>query len=131
MDAAMPATRKARSRPPFDRRLSHGGWHQGSGVDNDAAYALRLQRLTCRCGVYDLADALHDLCRLLVMDSVATLGDDQAAVRRQASHDLLCFLPDWVVIDGVSRRQDDERRGTKRRRRSQQSVAVHFRPFLG
>src|SRR5918994_6365713 len=91
---------------------------------------LRLQRLTCTRGVYDLADALYDLCRLLVMDRVATLGDDQAAVRREASHDLLCFLPDRVVIDVLSRRQDDERCGTKRRRRSQLSVAVHFRPFL-
>jgi hypothetical protein len=105
-----------------------GTYHELEAAIRKDVQSLRLQRLTCARGVYDLADTLHDLCRLLEMDSVATLGDDQAAVRRQASHDLLCFLPEWVVIDVLSRCQDDERCDTKRRRRLQQSVAVHFRP---
>jgi hypothetical protein len=50
------------------------------------------------------------------MNGVAAWGDDQAAVRRQPGHDLLCFLPERQMIDALCRRQDDEWCVAKRRR---------------
>jgi hypothetical protein len=44
------------------------------------------------------------------MNSVTARGDDQAAVRRQTSHDLLGFLPVWQMINALRRRQNVFRR---------------------